>query len=1337
MVVCALQSYTADQQSNGCSAMKSAEATQVPEPEILDNGNGAEEDREEGEIVDEFEMIISSEDEEFKLRARIQQLEDKSKDIEKMDMLSANLANQYNYQRPQVIERFSQYQHFSPISVLSDVSSLSEEEYELPKKYRKHKMKRSESRRHGQMYRRNPFANRTHAQHVRRKRRHEHHNNQYCQQSQTQSQPQSQSQSQSQSQTQAHHNQPSTILLDSLDSVTEDEICEYDMNVETENDDNEDRLKVSRNKLRVALARDGNCDIKPKHSLRERLQYRMHKSPSPSRNQVDSQLKAQDQLPPNSFDGYSQHRNVREEEEEEQQQQSQQQEPLEEPPELKLRLIALKSAILKKHMARKKRDAERAYSPTDMINRVHQPTTNNECDDIDDLMEISPAASPERNTYSPPQSRFAEPVDMELAQTDSDEDRQQWNHNWQSTIDSAGGSWRCFMPSPLPPVAMPIVIDDDDEEELQPVLAKQKQFDDEDDGGPQPPPSFHIPHMQLEDDDARDALHLSERHSQQGCLSDIQSISMDNSQTQTQTSRPFQQESSDDEAGALRAMLLSKLKPAEDPMIVPNKLHLPAAVANEGVAHDSDDPEELRQLLLSSIASKKKQTTRTTESPEILKNAVRRFQTSSLQSSPDESQTDVPFEPAPQTDANLQPVAVCPQSKQEPSPMSLPLPSPLPVPSPLPAPAPAPKEPEPTPQGTVEVATVQTPIKSIPSTIPSTSIIKIVKPNKVINKKTAPKRKLSKLVEQATAPKRPSTLLVKESVAPLHSKNSSSTTRLITTLDPASIKVNRLVIALADSSAGSDDELELRSCYAYSSYASPFSQAMDSASSSTTRSNTPNSEIVESAASSNSNLRRTVINEYFEKKLDDFLKQARSKVPTALPTESSAKATTKTEKSSEQTNKIAEQTPVIPQKAKPTPVAVRHLPVASQREYLRLIERMQLLEKKKIGVVKAANGQATGVAVAKESSNDVRDNISVAATTKPGTTTPSKPLKKATVSAPAAMASDLPSTSTAAAVKAAQPSKESRLKAFESSFQKIGGSMIANLDKSLHMVAEAKRSKIERLRHSQRLKDLFAEVQAVKLAVKQEESKLARIQPEIQASHEIIISLKQKRNKLRNAAMDLGNGLLGADYRLLDPAKAEITRKSMELTKEIRLYNSIVKYDDVRKGEAQAQPSSESSVAQLASVTSQKNPCEQPPLSVNSQPRTELEEQKTDAESEAQAQPALAAPDEPAGEATTTLATQLDFDIAPGGVAPDPIEGRNAPPHVVSFMRQLHEPPVKPSLLSEYRTPMSRNYNSQLNVNATICPFELMGRCEDADCSYLHLARASPPAATVAAALKQ
>lgn len=76
--------------------MKSPKTTQMKDAGIVDNGNNAEDDREEGEIVDEYEMIISSEDEEFKLRARIKQLEDKSKDIERMEMLSANLANQYS-----------------------------------------------------------------------------------------------------------------------------------------------------------------------------------------------------------------------------------------------------------------------------------------------------------------------------------------------------------------------------------------------------------------------------------------------------------------------------------------------------------------------------------------------------------------------------------------------------------------------------------------------------------------------------------------------------------------------------------------------------------------------------------------------------------------------------------------------------------------------------------------------------------------------------------------------------------------------------------------------------------------------------------------------------------------------------------------------------------------------------------------------------------------------------------------------------------------------------------------------------------------------------------------
>lgn len=752
------------------------------------------------------------------------------------------------------------YQNFTPISVLSDVSSMSEEEAAMmPKKSKRYKMKKSESKKHLHFLRRNPFAPRIHghSEQTRKKRRHDQYN--YYQQ---------------------HKSHHQSIVLDSLDSVTDDEVGEYDLNVENENDDYEnlDQLKLSRNKLLVALAREGNYDIKPKHSLKERLQYRMRKSPSPSPTPAEKQLR-HDDLPASSFEGYSQLQKEEENEGEQQHQQPQSLDTGEEPPELKLRLIALKSAILKKHLARKKRDAERAYSPTDMINRVHQPTISNECDDIDDLMEISPAASPDRTAYSPPPpaEHFEEPVDMDLVQTDSDEDKQQWPHNWQSTMNS-GGSWRCYYSNSLPPVSMPIVVDEEDELDQQ-EQRQHEQFVDDDDEVPPPPPPFHIPHMQLEDDDARDALHLSEQqNSNHGSYTDIQSISMDNSQTQMKTSRSFQQESSDDEAGALRAMLLAKLKPAES---APIKKTQPILVPE---AHDSDDPEELRLLLLSSIASKKKSSKLDScaDSPEILKNAVRRFQISSLRPDLPEQDDEIPStehvvpDPLPLSLPSLPQLTLPPTVA-----VRLPVPVPLPVPPPQLA------------VETTEQSPSPTPIQVIPP--PATNIIKIVKPNKVINKKTAPKRKITKLAESEPLVKRPTALVAKEIATSQKEEVDTGSTRLITTLNPASIKVNKLVITLADSSAGSDDELEFTNSAMYSSYIgyadnqSPLSQAMESASNSTTRSNTPNSEIVDSTATSNSNLRRTVINEYFERKLDDFLKEARSKVPTATTSGSSKK----------------------------------------------------------------------------------------------------------------------------------------------------------------------------------------------------------------------------------------------------------------------------------------------------------------------------------------------------------------------------------------------------------------------------------------------------------------
>ncbi|KAH8253956.1 hypothetical protein KR032_007862 [Drosophila birchii] len=1341
-------------------------------PAIAVQGQGGvdEDDREEGEIVDDFEMIISSEDEEFKLRARIQQLEENNKDVERMDMLSANLANQYNYSKP--VERPSRYQHKPTIYVLSDVSSQSDDEFQEQRKHRRHKVRRldslAEKRHHHRTsngaadYRRNPLSKRTKHKQLSPSPPPLHRRRQvysYHQQRHQQQEPQQQHNGNF-----PPHNHDG-ILLASLDSATDDE-C--DLNIDNEDDEIADlqRLKLSRHKLRVALALEERQEElgQYKNSLKERLQYRLRKSPSPKYRKEYPPGNEMQLLPP--LQALS---DADDDEPELSRQEPEQQEPLaEDPGELRLRLIALKSAILKKHLARKKRDAERAYSPTDMINRVHPSISND--DDIDDLMEISPAASPER-IPSPPRYTIddavdTKPVDMDLAETDSDDQNNawdSWSHNWNS-MDHAGGSWRCFIPNSLPPVSMPIVIDEDEEEDIK-RRAIEIFTDDE---VPPPPPPFHIPQMHLEDEDARDAMHLVDQHSNQSSVTDMQSVTMDNSQTRSKSLDKYQPDSSDDEAGALRAMLLSNLRPNKPPLPPPPPppptetaafapfthsasvaIPIPAPVPPPAPQHkeesdsgsQSDDPEELRSLLLSSIATKKRIShppSRSATSPLILKNAVRRFQPIKNDESLEDQQ--------PVREEEI----IKPKSDEKDLTENHPtlgeeelVQDQQPVDEDLTEPSIDERIAEPsiredfstevaeTPQPPVVAAIPQSNQATKSTSSPSTKIIKIVKPNKVINKMTTNKRKLP-VDEQSVSSlsnKRPTTL-TKEPSALLHGKNGiSSSTRLITTMDPASIKVNKLVISLAEESAASDDDLELGSFFAYASYAdiaSPLSLAMGgSPSGSTTRSNTPISEIIETAPSDNCNLRRTLINEYFEKKIDDFLRQARSKAPATgnSPEAATAPAVVPPEKVPEVNNKVngkvqpAVTTPKIKQQPKITPVAVRHLPVASQKEYLRLVERMRLLEKKKNLAVKTAPPLVPAIkASAVEKPITTKNGFHKSA--KPATAVaPSSTSSKATVTPVKVQAEPPQAKVSNQKIKISQAPKESRLKAFESSFAKIGLSMITNLDKSLQLVEEAKKSKVIRLRCSRRLDELYAEMQSVKLAARQEELKLSRIQPEIQASHEFIISLKQKRHRLQEAATDLGRGLRGDDYRLRDDGKANISRKTKQLTKEIRLYNSIVKYDDLNKlTEVEEEP--KTVIENGGDKDEQPNELKEMPSPSEATAPGPVETEK---EKQPEPEPtAVETPDNPAqDEAVETPETD-----SPG-------------PYTIKTMRELcagkMEPEPRPFMsdyLPAYETPMPRNYNSHLDVHATICPFDLMGRCEDTDCSYLHLARPELPKTT-------
>lgn len=244
------------------------------------------------------------------------------------------------YPKPE--ERYPRQPPKSPVHVLSDVSSLSENELDAQRKVIKQKLRRMDlAKRYGSgMHsenRRNAFSRRHKHQLSSRRRPTYHH---YTENFHLPRHYPHYSNSPSSS----PHHQDDAILVESLDSVTDDELHEYD-----EDDENEDvldleRLKLSRDKLRVALAQEERQEMY-KNSLRERLQCRLRKSPS-SKFTNEFQPLPQNELPLPQMP-----QQISDTEENTTEQAAAEKD--EDPAELKLRLIALKSAMLKKHFARK------------------------------------------------------------------------------------------------------------------------------------------------------------------------------------------------------------------------------------------------------------------------------------------------------------------------------------------------------------------------------------------------------------------------------------------------------------------------------------------------------------------------------------------------------------------------------------------------------------------------------------------------------------------------------------------------------------------------------------------------------------------------------------------------------------------------------------------------------------------------------------------------------------------------------------------------------------------------------------------------------------------------
>lgn len=131
--------------------------------------------------------------------------------------------------------------------------------------------------------------------------------------------------------------------------------------------------------------------------------------------------------------------------------------------EKELRLIALKSAVLKKHMERKRRNAEAAYSPTDFDDIISSCVVNSE-DKLADLEVVdldeddsqngcvtaSPIASPQLMMLDDGQEDSSQmvdckPIDMDIANSDSEDTGTGALNSWNAEMS-------CSIPyPPYPP----------------------------------------------------------------------------------------------------------------------------------------------------------------------------------------------------------------------------------------------------------------------------------------------------------------------------------------------------------------------------------------------------------------------------------------------------------------------------------------------------------------------------------------------------------------------------------------------------------------------------------------------------------------------------------------------------------------------------------------------------------------------------------------------------------------------------------------------------------------------------------------------------------------------
>ncbi|XP_039954352.1 uncharacterized protein LOC120770829 [Bactrocera tryoni] len=640
--------------------------------------------------------------------------------------------------------------------------------------------------------------------------------------------------------------------------------------------------------------------------------------------------------------------------------------------------------------------------------------------------------------------------------------------------------------------------------------------------------------------------------------------------------------------------------------------------------------------------------------------------------------------------------------------------------------------------------------------------LKIVKPNKVINKNLEVQQRTQK-ADNLSLPKKPDA--------------SSQPSRILTPTTLPNIKVKKLIIRVGDTDSSSEDEEIIRNqtlerCIGLAtartntpdSLANVLNENVyggKACSTPTEMANAQTNDDLSNASSAKDN----IVGEAFEKKLENFLKNIRSK--TLQTSEHAEHAHARVRKLSSSNGAQTR-----------TPTAVRSLPIASQEEYKRLVHRMKILERQK-QLKKMQNSlieDAEKYTKTKKvnAKNNVRnfDNAkahnsayaNVEVTSSATQTCSEEPSAVSEKSVEIHSEKSTPNKSltvTQTPPTATPPQNQQaltdKLRSWETIYTSISNNIISRLDKSLQLVNEAKSAKIAKMRHEQRLKELRHEMEQTQRKMKEEQVKITRIHPQICASNELIAKLKQKRAKVLEMAVKLGKSVKGDDYRLNNDLKNEIAHKTKGLATHIKLVNSI-RYSDLDVLDKMPAAKSPDNSTNTVNAPHNQNACDklvskQPPLRDHDKskaceahesaviilPTHAASETRADAEAEAQvykqsnAQEAIESCDkqcvvEPASSleaAATCIEKALVEEEQPAPCASGKeVLDEDCAPAAESMTTVKTEVVLQQGrTLRDYVSPLQhlRSESGKWNPNDIICPYELMGQCEDKDCSYKHL----------------